>query len=224
MQEQRRKKILLAQLNSNGDCLYATTIARQIKHDYPNCHLTWAIGHSYAKIIKHNPDVDQIWEIPLKSVSEAGQVWEELKQKASKLKEDGEYDELFFTQLVNDNYLNFNGTIRSSIFNAYPNPITVPVAPVLVLGADEVDKVTQFAIQHHLASYKNVILFECSPLSGQAAINPTIAYHIPEQVVQTVPDTCIILSSNIKIESKTDQIIDGSSISIRENAELTKYC
>ena len=44
------KNILLVQLFSNGDCLYATTIARQIKQDYPGCKLTWAIA-SFCKDI-----------------------------------------------------------------------------------------------------------------------------------------------------------------------------
>jgi ADP-heptose:LPS heptosyltransferase len=38
------QKIVLVQLFSNGDCLYATAVARQIKADYPGCHLTWAIA------------------------------------------------------------------------------------------------------------------------------------------------------------------------------------
>ena len=37
-------KVSLVQLDANGDCLYATTIARQIKQDYPGCHLTWWIS------------------------------------------------------------------------------------------------------------------------------------------------------------------------------------
>ena len=33
--EKKRDKILLVQLYSNGDCLYATTVAQQIKKDFP---------------------------------------------------------------------------------------------------------------------------------------------------------------------------------------------
>ena len=51
--------ILFVQLGSMGDCLLATTIARQIKEvDYPNCHLTWMIGDIFETVIKNNPYVD----------------------------------------------------------------------------------------------------------------------------------------------------------------------
>ena len=44
------KKIILVQLYSNGDCLYATAVARQIKQDFPGSHLTWAIAH-FVKVL-----------------------------------------------------------------------------------------------------------------------------------------------------------------------------
>jgi hypothetical protein len=59
-----RKRILLGHLASRGDCLYATAIARQIKADYPGCHLTWAIGSMCRAIIDGNPHVDALWKIP----------------------------------------------------------------------------------------------------------------------------------------------------------------
>ena len=57
------KKIILVQLYSNGDCLYATAIARQIKQDFPGCHLTWAIASFCKSIIFNNPFVDEILEV-----------------------------------------------------------------------------------------------------------------------------------------------------------------
>ena len=57
------QKILLVQLFSNGDCLYATTVARQIKKDFPNCHLTWAIANFCKAIIFNNPYIDEIREV-----------------------------------------------------------------------------------------------------------------------------------------------------------------
>ena len=67
MSMQERKRILLGQLGSFGDCLYATTVARQIKVDFPECHLTWAIGSPYRSILDNSPDVDDIWEVPFSS-------------------------------------------------------------------------------------------------------------------------------------------------------------
>ena len=60
---EQQRKILLVQLFSNGDCLYATTVARQIKKDYSGCHLTWAIAGFCKTIIANNPYVDEIMEV-----------------------------------------------------------------------------------------------------------------------------------------------------------------
>ena len=60
-----RKRFLIGQLGSFGDCLFATTVARQIKNDYPDCHLTWAVGSIYRSILDGNPYIDDIWEFPL---------------------------------------------------------------------------------------------------------------------------------------------------------------
>ncbi|MEO7049339.1 MAG: hypothetical protein ABI091_28810, partial [Ferruginibacter sp.] len=57
-----QKNILLVQLFSNGDCLYATAIARQIKNDFPGCKLSWAIASFCKNIIAHNPYVDEVLE------------------------------------------------------------------------------------------------------------------------------------------------------------------
>ena len=63
-------RILLGMLGSNGDCLYATAIARQIKHDFPGCHLTWAVASLCRNVLFNNTDIDALWEIPLASWSE----------------------------------------------------------------------------------------------------------------------------------------------------------
>ena len=60
-----KKNIALVHLASNGDILYATAIARQIKEiDFPNCNLTWVVSSSGKKILENNPYVDEIIEIP----------------------------------------------------------------------------------------------------------------------------------------------------------------
>ena len=55
------KKFLIGQLACYGDCLFATTIAKQIRHDYPDSHITWAVSSKYRSIVEHNPDIDKIW-------------------------------------------------------------------------------------------------------------------------------------------------------------------
>lgn len=218
------RRILLGQLNSNGDCLYATTIAKQIKKDYPRCHLTWAIGSMCHSIIDGNPDVDDVWVIPLKNIGEVGEVWRKFKEEAMKKKEQGVFDEVFLTQIAPGNLHNYDGTIRSSIFRGYPHQITVPVAPVLRLSSSEIDNVRRFAEFHRLHQRKHVLLFETSPQSGQSFLTLDFARETANKIISTIPNSCVILSSKISFYSNDEAIIDGSKLSLRETAELTKYC
>jgi len=218
------KRILLGQLNSNGDCIYATTIARQIKKDFLGCHLTWAIGSMCRSIIDGNPDVDDVWEVPLKNIRELRNVWGKFEQEALEKQKQGIFDEVFLTQIAPGNHHRYDGIIRSSIFRGYPYPITVPVVPVLKLFSAEVENVRQFAELYRLHERTHVILFETSPESGQSFLTFDFAMGVANKITSEIPNSCVILSSNISFATKNDLIIDGSELSLRENAELTKYC
>lgn len=218
------KKILLGQLTSFGDCVFATTVARQIKADFPDCHLTWAISSMFRSVLINNPHVDAVWEIPINNTNEIPAVWAQFEKDALARKEKGEFDEVYFTQVFPNNYKNFDGTVRYSIFRGYPKPITVPVTPSIRLTDSEVERVQQFAQTHKIHGKKNVILFECAAHSRQSFVTPNFALEVSKLLVQKIPDTHIILSSNIPISSSDHRIIDGSVLTIRENAELTKYC
>lgn len=221
---ERQKRILLAHLNSNGDCLYATTIAHQIKTDHPDCHLTWAISSMCRHILDFNPHVDEIWEIPLKSIVELPQVWKQFENEFRHRKALGDFDDIFITQFMPGCVHNYDGLIRSSTFRGYPNPITVPVKPVLRLSSIEVNNVFNFVETHKIKQKKNVILFECSPKSEQSFLNAELALEISRKIVNEIEDTCVILSSDIYFKESSSNIIDASTLSLRENAELTKYC
>src|SRR5258708_35437845 len=58
-------RILLGQLGANGDCLYATILARQLREDHPRAHFTWGIASQCAGLLRNNPDVDEGWEVPV---------------------------------------------------------------------------------------------------------------------------------------------------------------
>lgn len=223
-QDKMQKRILLGHLNSFGDCLYATTVARQIKKDYPGCHLTWAIGSMCRSVLDGNPHVDEIWEVPLRTIEEANTTWRKFEREALKRKERGDFDEVFFTQFNPSRLYYYDGMIRASTFRGYPKPITVSVSPVLRLFPDEVENVRRFVQRHNLADRKHVILFECAPKSGQSFVTPEFSLAVSQKLVDSIPDMSIILSSNMKLLSNNERIIDGSSLSFRENAELTKYC
>ena len=128
----KKKRVLIGQLGSFGDCLYATAVARQIKNDYPDCHLTWAIGSIYRSILEGNPYIDEIWEFPLSSRNDLLDLWQKFEDEANERKKRGDFDEIFLTQVFPNNLKNFDGTLRSSIFRAYNKPITVPVHRLFV--------------------------------------------------------------------------------------------
>jgi hypothetical protein len=218
-------RVLLIHLTSNGDCLLATTVARQIKKDYQGCHLTWAISERCKQVIENNPFVDEIWSIRFDPLDDPhDDVWPRTKAEALRRQRDGQFDHVFFTQIYPENFNDFDGTTRSSIFRSYPGKITVPVQPVLYLAESEVSRVGEFASKHALRSYRNVILFECSPASNQSLMTFEKAIRISSRIVQVRQDTAIIVSSSKAFRSNSPAIIDGSVLTLRENAELSKHC
>jgi hypothetical protein len=220
-----QQRILLAHLNSNGDCLYATVIARQIKElDYPGCHLTWAVNSRCKQTILLNPFVDEIWEIPTEKSLTSKTEWNAFVKLAEAKKQEGQFDKIFYTQIIGKNVMNLNGDIRSSIYKNYPNAITVSQQPIIELSQEEILEVKRFAEQNNISAYKHVVLFECGPDSFKSALNPASSLAIAEKFISTRKDVLFILSSNKKIDTSSPQIIDGSTISFRENAELANYC
>jgi ADP-heptose:LPS heptosyltransferase len=216
------KKILLVQLFSNGDCLYATTIAKQIKTDFPGCHLTWAIASFCKEIIANNPYVDEVMEISTIAKNDVV-AFRAFKRIVAKQKKQGLYDEVFVTQNMDTNQAFYDGTIRGNALKAYPNPITVPVTPVLVLSEKEIQTAKKFAEQNTLSNYKNIVLFEYAPQSGQSAITKDFAISIAEGLVVDKKTAVILSSANI-VSHTHNAIIDGSSLTLRETAALTHYC
>ena len=215
------RKILLVQLYSNGDCLYATAVARQVKQDFPGCHLTWAISVSCKKIIDGNPDVDAVIEVS-EVPRDDEKAFRKLKLKFLAEKKHGKWHEVFVTHTMGNNQALYDGTIRGMIFRAYPNPVTVPVQPSLILTREENSKVKVFAEKNNLSQFSNVILWEYAPQSGQSLLSFDFVMKLAERIIQ-IPGTCVILSSANSF-SGTPAIIDASSLSVRENAALTHYC
>ena len=220
-------RILIGQLISNGDCLYATAIARQIKSDFPGCHLTWAVSSKCRGVVDRNPYVDEIWEIPLPTWvdKDLRSSWDEFETEALRRYDAGDYDFIFFTQLYPGNSFHFEGTVRPGIFLGYPGPITVPLSPVLVLAQDEIQDVFDFAMRHQLHTYERVILFECSSKSGQSSLTPELAYRVSQGIISSrLEKAAVILCSQYEIPKESPGVIDGSKLTLRHMAELTKYC
>jgi hypothetical protein len=215
-------RILMIQLYSNGDCLYATAVARQIKKDFPGCHLTWAIASFCKDIILNNPDVDEILEVstvPKNNVT----AFRKFKKSILQKKSQGEYNLVFNINNIDTNQCYYDGTIRGNILKAYPGEINVSLQPVLHLFQSEIERVNNFVSKHCLKNYSKVILFEFAPQSGQSKITKEDAMEISEQITGK-GNYAVIMSSSMKIVTQNPAIIDGSSLTIRETAYLTNFC
>jgi len=220
----QRLRILLGQLGKNGDCLYATALARQIKQDFPDCHLTWAVGSPFRDILKGNPFVDEVWEYPMPTAADLENVWPAFAREARARARRGEFDRVFLTQVPPDNYARFDGTVRASIFRGYPHPVTVPIAPVVRLTEEEVRHAEEFTTGHAVDVHAHRILFECAGASRQTFLTPAFASAAAQLVLARVPDAIVILTSNIPVASTDPRIVDASVLTLRENAQLTRHC
>lgn len=216
-------KIALLQLYSNGDCLFATVIAAQLRHDYPEATITWYVAKHCKGMLINNSDINEIVDIDIAG-KDGKKVWDETHAMLMQKKERGEIDLLISSQLIRDNERYYTGTIRSSLFRTLGKPITVGYQPRIHLTTAEIEKVAAFVDHNKIREYKNVVAFECAPISGQAALTPALATQMSETILKQMPDTCFVLTSNQKIETTNPHIKDASSLSIRENAELLNYC
>lgn len=216
------QSILMVQLYSNGDCLYATAVARQIKVDFPGCHLTWAVATFCKSIILNNPFIDAILEVKGVQRNDV-YAYRRLKKQFLQEEKNGKYDKVFFINNIESNIALYDGCIRSNIFNAYPGNITVPVQPVLRLYPDEIKRVQDFVQKNDLNNFIDVVLFEFAPQSGQSILGVHQAVMIAEQIARAA-NCAVILSSANKVFSDQKGVIDGSELTIRETVALTHYC
>jgi hypothetical protein len=219
----RRRRVLLGQLGAAGDCVYATTVARQIKADDPHCHLTWAIGSIFRHVIAHDPHVDDVWEIPLSSRAAMAATWAAFEHEARSRKARGEFDDVYLTQIDPGNYQNFDGTVRASIFRGYPRPITVPVTPVIRLSEEEISRVSDFARANRLGEGGPAVIFECAHGSGQSSMTLDWALAVARSVIRQLPNVKIVMSSRAGQSPSDTSIVDGSVLTFREYAALTHH-
>jgi hypothetical protein len=219
----RKQNIVLFHLFSNGDCLFATTIAKQIKYDNPDCTLEWVISKKCSSIIFNNPNVDIITEIdiPLPSYNEI--VFEKELAKVMSRKNDGFYDQVFVSQILGDNFCFYDSIVASSIFRCYGKPITVDTKPVLLNSENEKINAFNFSVKHKLSNYKNVVLFECAPQSNQLNLTRDIIFEYCLQILKE-KNTCVILSAPFPYEFNNPNIFDGDILTIRETVALTHFC
>jgi len=216
-------RILLIQLASNGDCLFVTAIARQIKEiDHPGCHLSWLIGSKYAPVLSGNKYVDEIIQIPLTEVTDIENQRNKIDEHIKNI--DRKFDRIFITDFVPANKKNVFGPIRSILFRNYPHRIKGNPQPVICLTDTEKNNVELFCKKNEITDNTINILFECEPLSQQSPMNFERSRLLAEYISGQNPNIKFILSSNRVFKSTNSKIIDGSVITWRENAELANHC
>jgi hypothetical protein len=216
-------RILLGMLGSNGDCMYATAIARQIKQDFPGCHITWAVSSLSRSVLANNPDIDTVWEIPLASWNDMDRAWRLFEIDAHSLASSGQFDHVFLTQISPARFANYDGTIRPSIFRNFPRPITVPVDVTINLDAEETAAVSAWFAGSPAADAAEVVLCECSSKSGQSFMNIERALELAEGITAARRKTVVIISTHEPLVTSNPRIISGGSLSIRQTAKLTHH-
>ena len=218
-------KVLLGHLASSGDCLYATILGKQIKQDYPDCELTWAISSLCKQVLRNNPHVDHIWEVPVSDWSDLGHAWDSFAHEMMRRQNSPDaFDRFTLSQIDPDNFRYYDGTIRPSILRSYGRPITVPIDTIICLDEEEKGNIDEFVTDNAINGYENRILFECFSKSRQSYVTPEFALDVANRVADRLQNSCAILSSHVPIKTGRSEIIDGSRLSMRESAGLTHYC
>jgi hypothetical protein len=216
-------RILLGHLTSNGDCLYATAVAQQIKHDFPDCHLTWAISSLCRPILTNNPDVDEVWELPMADWSAMQSAWTLFEREAHELANAGRFDHVFLTQISPGRFANYDGTVRPSIFRNFGRPLTVPVDVQIRLEPGEISAVDAWFGTTPAADASQVVLFECSSKSGQSFLTVQKALVLAEVITQARRQAVVIISTHEPFETDNPRIVCGNKLSIRQVVRLTEY-
>jgi hypothetical protein len=215
-------RILLGMLGSNGDCLYATAIARQIKVDFPGCHLTWAIGGMSRQVLINNTNIDEVWELP-HSWETAEHAWTLFEMEAHHLAAAGRFDQVFLTQISPARFGNYDGTIRPSVFRNYGRPIAVPVDVTINLTERETAEVDRWFQASPASGASQVVLCECSSKSGQSFMTVDLAVRMATKITEARQKAVVIVSTHERLPIEHPRIITGSALSIRQTARLTEY-
>jgi hypothetical protein len=127
------------------------------------------------------------------------------------------------SQVWPNNFQNYDGTVRSSLFRSYGHMLTVPFENVIVLGDDEVERVEEFAQRNSLTGGGHRVLFECSARSGQSFMTPAKAQEVAAALYELVSDARVVLSTHLPVELRDARSVYAGALSLREIAHLTHH-
>jgi ADP-heptose:LPS heptosyltransferase len=217
-------KIYIFQFAAYGDCLFATVVAAKLKVQYPNSQITWGIAKKYSNILDNNPHVNviDIYDIDPKTASRK-ELTELVENRLETIEKSAYYDLFLKLQIFNYQILAFCTTLRHTIFRV--NGITQNdlKSSIIYLNQKEISNVSNFIKEIKIANYEKVILFECSPTSGQSDINIEKAIDYASLIIKSNPNYAVILSSMEKRKVENSNLFFANSLTFRENLELLKY-
>lgn len=58
------ERILIVRLSAMGDLVQSTPVARGLKAARPDCHLAWLAQAPFARLLEHNPHIDELIVVP----------------------------------------------------------------------------------------------------------------------------------------------------------------
>ena len=61
-------KIAIVKLSAMGDIIHAMAALQYIKKENPSIKIDWFVEKAFAKILEHNPHIENIYELDLKSI------------------------------------------------------------------------------------------------------------------------------------------------------------
>ncbi len=220
---EKQSKILIVLLFSNGDCLLSEPVLSNIKKKYPNAHITWNVASFSKNFLLNNPNIDSLIEV--NEVAKYDIVsYRKYKLKIEHQIKNKLWDKVYFLQLTDTNQANYDGCIRSMLYNSYGENMETSVVPQIYLTKEESDKALAFVNKYNLNHFENIVLFEFAPQSGQLVMSAMDAIEIANKITTQNNNVAVIMSSSSKLDINNRNIIDGSELGIRETGALLKYC
>ena len=83
-------RILVVRLSSMGDVLHALPVAVRLKQALPRLELTWAVHERWSPLLRDNPSIDRVIELPLgrwRAAPFRGATWKEVRECRAALRE-----------------------------------------------------------------------------------------------------------------------------------------
>ncbi len=63
-------KVAIVKLSAMGDIIHAMVALQYIKQAHPNLQIDWIVEQGFAQVLEHNPHIDNILTVNLKSIKE----------------------------------------------------------------------------------------------------------------------------------------------------------